>query len=250
MKKWRYAGFCERGMKRKNNQDAIGIFQAGERGLFFVSDGIGGHFAGEKASGAIKAALAGWWQHHLSAEGEDFQTAIEQIQKILTDTHTQIQKETENKGICGATIVLLLIDGQRYALLWSGDSRCYMLEHRLIGIRMKQITIDDTWENHYAINLAPEEKKQNPFYGKLLQAVGVGEEFLYHLQTGEIKGHTSFILCSDGVYKYVDSEKLKPELKTAMKKDSLESCIGYIRDMVYENHAPDNLSCVMIDIFS
>ena len=245
----RYAGFCELGMKREVNQDTIGMFQQEERGLFFVSDGIGGHYAGEKASGEIKAVLSSWWHQYISMEKIDFQEAVDQIKGILADTHTQIQKETEENGICGATIVLLLVVGRQYALLWAGDSRCYHLEQRFLRIQSKQLTIDDTWENFMAEGYTVEEKKRHPFFGKLLRAVGVGGEFSYHLQTGEIRGKTLFTLCSDGVYKYVDPDKMDAEMKAALKKETFDDSMNYLRDMVYENHAPDNLSCVMVGVF-
>ena len=244
-----YNGFCERGMRNGVNQDVIGMYCHEECRLFFVSDGIGGHYAGEKASGAIGTALADWWQEYIADISLDFQETVGQIQSVLENTHTAIQKETAGHGICGATIVLLFIQGRRYAVLWSGDSRGYMLERQLFHTGFKQLTTDDTWENNLTDGYSEKEIRKNPFFGKLLCAVGAGEKFSCHLQTGEIKGKTLFALCSDGVYKYVEKEKMYSEFKTALKKGNVADGIKHLRNMVYENNAPDNLSCILVGLF-
>ena len=248
MRKIQYSGICERGMRDGVNQDVIGMHQCGKRGLFFVSDGMGGHCAGEKASGAIQAALTGWWQDYIADASLDFQDAIAQLRQLLADTHAAIQRDMADIGICGATLVLLFMQEDQYAVLWSGDSRCYLLEQRFFHSSLRQLTIDDTWENHLADGYTTEEMQRCPLFGKLLYAIGAGEEFSCHVQTGAIEGKALFALCSDGVYKYIEKEQLHAALRAALKKADVEGGIRRLRDLVYERDAPDNLSCVLVEI--
>ena len=60
-----FDGFCEKGNRSGINQDVIGMFSDGHRGLFLVSDGIGGHYRGEMASYALLDACANWWKCYL-----------------------------------------------------------------------------------------------------------------------------------------------------------------------------------------
>lgn len=43
---------CKTGLKRKVNQDRAGMLADGDTCLCYIADGMGGHYAGEKASGS------------------------------------------------------------------------------------------------------------------------------------------------------------------------------------------------------
>ncbi len=245
-------GFSEAGMRRSQNQDAVGIFTQADRGLFLVSDGMGGHSDGQRASREIRMACQRWWEQHLDCfpEGTEpnFQQTVEELKTILAAASRKIWEETKQEEICGATVVLLWICKTSYALLWSGDSRCYLAQSRLLGAKVRQLTIDDVWENQ------PEQREQyardkiysHPNFGKLIRAAGVSGNFTCTLQTGVLDGNRLFALCSDGVYKYMAPGRLEAVLKAALRADDFEEAFQKIRDMVYENQAPDNLSCVFV----
>ena len=52
---------CKTGLKRKVNQDRAGMLADGDTCLCYIADGMGGHYAGEKASGLIAQSLTDWW---------------------------------------------------------------------------------------------------------------------------------------------------------------------------------------------
>lgn len=156
------------------NQDRAGGWTAGDCGLFFVADGIGGHYSGETASQAIADALAAWWDNgrHL------FQTAVQQqLQLLIQDCHTQILQSTPAGQQCGSTLVLLWLNGGAYTLLWAGDSRCYRTRRQLFRGKTQQLTVDD---------VVPASAPFAADRGKLRQAVGVGN-CLLSMRSGELE---------------------------------------------------------------
>lgn len=81
------------------------------------------------------------------------------------------------------------------------------------------MTIDDVWENESKQRELPEEVlRKQPEYGKLIRAVGAGPELSCSIRTGLLEGRTLFLLCSDGIYKYVEDSLLKKQLGNSIEK--------------------------------
>lgn len=245
-------GFSETGIRRNQNQDAVGIFTDEEQGLFLVSDGIGGHSEGRRASQEVQAACQRWWEQYLErcrqGKEPDLCQTVRELKEMLAMTSRKIWDETSQKEICGATVVLLWIWKTSYALLWSGDSRCYLAEARLLGAKVHQLTIDDVWENQpeQQSRYSRDELLGHPDFGKLVRAAGVSPDFICTVRTGILDGKSLFALCSDGVYKYMAPGSLEAVLKGAVRQDDFGKAFQMIRDKVYGNQAPDNLSCVLV----
>jgi serine/threonine protein phosphatase PrpC len=242
-------GFSETGMRRNINQDAVGMFFKEDCGLFLVSDGMGGHSEGERASQEIEKACENWWEARLKEEKEaDFSETVSQLKELLAQASRTIWDETSQEEICGATVVLLWIQQQSYALLWAGDSRCYLTEQKLLGTRIRQLTIDDVWENQPELSqqYSKDEILSHPNRGKLVRAAGVHKNFTCRVQTGIQDKKMLFALMSDGVYKYMEPGKLRAALKQAARGEDFTKPLQEIRNGVYDNQAPDNLSCILI----
>lgn len=243
-------GLCDTGLKRQINQDAIGIFSGQDEGLFVVADGMGGHFEGERASRDVVEAGRKWWEEHQSGKKEEpeLPRIVEELKGILISAGKKIWEETKEDEICGAAVVLLWIRQRAYALLWCGDSRCYLAEPRLFGAKVTQMTIDDVWENQPDTRLSygKDELLTHPNRGKLVRAVGANEQAVCTVQTGVLGEKFLFALCSDGVYKYMKQDQFRGFLKSALKAGDLEDILRKMKNSVYGSQAPDNLSCVLV----
>lgn len=96
--------------------------------LFAVSDGMGGHNAGEVASRICveKLALA---QKELQ-QYNSLKEVVAYLQTAITEINNTVcnlsRKQNELKGM-GATLVLFVVCGMEYAVLNIGDSRAYHL---------------------------------------------------------------------------------------------------------------------------
>lgn len=224
---------CERGCKRPLNQDRAGGWTAEDRGLFFVADGIGGHYSGETASQAIADSLASWWD---KGPQLSLPAAQQQLQLLVQDCHTQILQKTPPGQQCGSTLVILWLSGSTYTLFWTGDSRCYQTRRSLLRTRTLQMTVDD---------VVPPNTASCADQGKLCRAVGVGR-CLLSMHSGELEKGSLFTLCSDGIYKYCPPASLYRHLAKAQRTALLQSCAHDIEQDVLNNHAPDNYSLVLV----
>ena len=92
-----------------------------EAGLWVVADGMGGHAAGDFASQTIVREL---FSMGVPGSAEDMQARfmerLGRANELILDHAAEL-----NQGTIGATVVALLVDGQDYACIWSGDSRIY-----------------------------------------------------------------------------------------------------------------------------
>lgn len=229
---------CRQGQVRAVNQDRAGCFSIDHWGLYLVADGMGGHYAGERASESILKACSDWWEVFLAIDQRpNFMQSVGQLRELLQKCHEEIAASTPPNQLCGTTVVLLWLSGGEYALFSIGDSRCYLVPPRRFGLlgNPRQITADDvSREPHTA--------------GKLLRALGVGPACEFSMQSGWIQRGMTFALCSDGIYKACPEEELFQNLRKAAKGGSLKDTAERIADCVETNGAPDNYSLILVRI--
>lgn len=237
-------GFSEKG-KREVNQDRILNLTDGEKGLFLVSDGMGGHSEGERASQTISTLFEDWWNtYDRHSSDHSFAQDVENLRKILESANSKIWEETLT-GICGATIVLLWVKKNQYALFWSGDSRCYTVARKRIFPEITQLTVDDVWQNSSEARKKMRVQTNNAEYGKLVRAVGVNSDSsFYTVRTGIIKSRTTFFLCSDGVYKYMSRNDFSKAVLKFHKNNFQKEFFETVREKVYAGGGSDNASLV------
>lgn len=172
-----------------------------KRVMFFaVSDGMGGHNAGEVASLICIEKLA---ELEMTVQNcLDIKDVVTLCQSAISDINAIVcessHKDAYLKGM-GATLVLLVVCGAEYAILNIGDSRAYHFG----GNTLVQITKDNT-EGQRMLDLGLLSRKELanfPARKNLSRYIGFNESGLV-LQADEYypaldKG--ILLLCSDGV---------------------------------------------------
>lgn len=108
-----------------------------QKGLWVVADGMGGYRSGAIASQLIVANLAA-----LPA-GQSSNERLTAIRQCLHWLNRRLSQELtivaeQHDDIMGSTVVVLLMDGNRGACIWAGDSRCYLWRAR----RLYQLSKD------------------------------------------------------------------------------------------------------------
>ena len=202
-----YSYLTDKGLKRTENQDKITAHAGGGYALFAVADGMGGHSDGQYASAEIIAGLDEWWfnstQNKISG---DFTSDVDSLRNCINAAHTRISEYSKLKGIiCGTTLSLLYIYDKKYIAMNIGDSPIITLN----GKSKEQLSIE---HNHSNIlkksGIIVDNGSQ-----KLTQAVGVKELIYPNVRTGNVTDKQSFLICSDGISKYADYNRLFKLLK-------------------------------------
>ena len=223
------------GHVRKINEDAI--LARPELGLWVVSDGMGGHAAGDFASRTVIDML--------EALPADLPPA--QIPRAARDAlhhaHAGIRAEGDRlgQGTIGATVVLLVIAEGHFMCLWAGDSRLYRLrdgqiemisaDHSVVGELVEQGYLD--WD----------EAEHHPHANQITRAVGVGETLEIDKRRGEVRPGDRFLLCSDGLTKYARAETLRQQVDGV----PLDRAGETLMQTALDGGGADNVSLIVVE---
>lgn len=241
------AFFSERGT-REMNQDAIYAAAEKSRGIFVVADGMGGHSGGEIASSAIVNGIRKWWGSNDFTDTEtDIDTVVGQCSMLLCNINREVFSWFSEKGqLGGSTVVVLIIWDDRYAVLSAGDSRIYRVRDKTL----EQLTTDDVWENlpEVKYEMSNEKVVCDSRYGKLTEALGSEERLKINRQGGMLSERESFLLCSDGVYKYCTQEELERIMCKGSVLRGADGITDKIRKCVLRNGVDDNYSAVVCNV--
>ncbi len=219
------------GQVRDHNED--GWFVSEDRGVWAVADGMGGHENGEWASSVVVEALG---KLQLSGSFED---RCEQIAAALHDANEAIQKESGSSGKqIGTTAVVLFVQEARFAILWVGDSRAYLLR----AGELHQLSKDHTQVQEMVDlgMLKAEEAGHHPMRHVLARAIGVTAEIQVDVIVDEIDPGDTFLLCSDGLHCCVTDDAIARTLGGP----SLDDITSELVNQALDEGAPDNVTVV------
>ena len=232
----RYSEKTHVGQVRKVNEDAI--LSLPHLGVWVVSDGMGGHAGGDFASQTVINTLAILPQD--LAPGEVMHAARNSLQMA----HQTIQHEASIRGnvTIGATVVLLVLSEEHFMCLWVGDSRLY----RLRGDVLERISMDHSvvGELVEAGQLTWEQAEHHPHGNQITRAVGVDETLEIDKRRGDVLPGDRFLLCSDGLTKYVDDQALRDHLMRA----STDTAAEQLTQIALDGGADDNVSVIVVEV--
>jgi serine/threonine protein phosphatase PrpC len=202
-----YSARTDVGMIRSGNEDNFAVNAGGDRGLFIVADGMGGHAAGEVASEMavqiIELALS-------SIKDLEDRTAAERVMEALRkanrDIHDRTITEVDKQGM-GTTASVLLVSNNRYLIGQVGDSRVYLLRDGAL----KQLTKDHSYvqEQVDAGFLTPEQARYHPYSNVITRCVGASPDVQPDVYQGEVRVGDLFLVASDGLTGMVDDRRLQ-----------------------------------------
>jgi serine/threonine-protein phosphatase Stp1 len=219
------------GHVRTNNEDSF--IAAEQSGLWAVADGMGGHENGEWASACVVEEL------QRGPLPDEFDDACREIgARIHRANHLIFQGGIERGLQMGTTIVVLYVEGQRFAVLWVGDSRAYVLRDSALH----QLSRDHTQVQEMVERglLSPEEAEEHPMGHVLNRAVGVSESVEVDVIQDEVEPGDTFLLCSDGLHGCVEDV----EITRILAGSSLDQVTDTLMEAAFENGAPDNVTVV------
>ena len=234
---WRSAARTDAGKVRARNEDAF--LDAPQQGLWVVADGMGGHQRGDIASQLIVASLA-----QLPVQ-YGFDERLKGIRQCLHWLNRRLGQELtitagRHDSIMGSTVVALLVEGNRAACIWAGDSRCYLWR----GQRLYQLSKDHSLQQQLIDEqqMSVEQAKDHPAAHALTRAVGASAQLTLDVLELEAYPGDAFLLCSDGLYQGLSSDALGNALSLTAPQIALERLF----DGALRGPARDNLTAVVI----
>jgi serine/threonine protein phosphatase PrpC len=243
------------GNVRDHNEDTLVVFQgvhlgdgaSDPLGFFVVTDGMGGHQAGEVAS-SLAARLV---SHHVLVKiylpfllqqtpGADMVPLTEILRDAVRKANDQVHDKVPGGG---TTLTCALILGQRAYIAHVGDSRAYLLTNT----DMRQVTQDHSYVGRLMElgELTPEEAATHPQRHVLYRAIGQGDNLDIDTYHQPLPPGSRLLLCSDGLSGTVSEEaigKIVAGAKTP--QEACQNLIGAAQDA----GGPDNITAILIEI--
>ena len=222
--------------------DAIGAdrtVECGTKGvLLAVSDGMGGHQAGEVASALVLESL----QRELSQDPKV------PIHKHLEDAVHRANRRVHNAARSaerhgmGATLTAIFIRGTEAYIAEVGDSRGYLLRNG----RLRQVTRDQSMVQMLVDQgvMSKEDARRAPGKNVILQAVGLAPDVRVAIGKLDLRRGDRLLLCSDGVTNQINDDELREILTRSEPREACETMIALANDRGGE----DNETVIVADV--
>lgn len=213
---------------RNYNEDACGHWNSDRHLCCVMADGAGGHGGGDIASKlAVQSLLTGFATQPADTPDAAYQLVLQAnhaVRDHRTDGAAQQHMHT--------TVVLLAIDFVDRTALWAhaGDSRLYWFRDGAIVTRTRDHSLVQALADGGLIR--PEDMRTHPKRSELRSALGTADESLeistseqvYAIEPGDV-----FLLCTDGLWEYVEDAVLEQTLTAAASPqawlDALEATV-------------------------
>jgi serine/threonine protein phosphatase PrpC len=217
-------------------------------GLYVVADGMGGHAAGDVASGLVVDTIAEKMVTHLLApqltgdtDAEAFDAQGWLADAIQAANQAVLDRRDEIDATMGTTLVAALVIGDVATVANVGDSRAYLINEE--GIR--QITTDHSLvERLVALGqITPGEARVHPQRNVIYRTIGDKEEAEIDFFAQTLKPGDSLLLCSDGLSgKVEDAEIWRLVKRSRSPQEACEQLVQAAND----RGGGDNITVILV----
>ena len=241
-------GKTDVGKMRSNNEDYFEILVGNDAPEFVdavivVADGMGGHAAGEVASGmSVKGVMNAIGRFTgREAEGKVYSGLLGEILVgVNRDVYLE-GKKPEFNGMGTTCTAAVIAEGQLH-VAHVGDSRCYVSRNG----NLTQVTRDHGWvaEQVEAGNLTLEQASVHPYRNVVTRAIGTDEEVLVDTFVEDLSPGDRVLICSDGLHSVVGDEDIEKILNSG-------PAMFVCDELIQASNArggPDNITVVIADI--
>lgn len=222
------------GKVRRQNEDAAWLDE--KLGVFAVADGMGGHLAGEVASGmAINAVKRMAAEHDVAS--------ISVMREAVEAAHEAILAHAKENPACagmGTTLSLMWRGGHYMYIAHVGDSRIY----RFGAGGLEQITQDHSLVEELvrARILTREEARRHPRRNIITRALGTQGDNAPDLLAAERRRGDVWLLCSDGLTGMVSDEEIA---RTLGETKDLDAAADSLLARALEAGGRDNVTLIL-----
>ncbi|HKZ00218.1 MAG TPA: Stp1/IreP family PP2C-type Ser/Thr phosphatase [Rhabdochlamydiaceae bacterium] len=234
-------GCSDIGLVRKNNEDIW--MSVPEKNFYLLSDGMGGHNAGEIAAREAAESVCS------SIENMDLGLSLEDACRYIKDAiisanqHVYKLASTHDAwhGM-GTTLCCFFLHEQTLIYAHVGDSRIYRFRGKL-----ERMTQDHSLRQEIINRLQLKKNLAShlPFKNVITRAIGTYPKVEPEMATTAVHLHDIYFLCSDGLTDMVSDEEIEEILQNA---SSLEEACDTMVESAKCNGGNDNITILMIKI--
>jgi len=223
------------GLVRKLNEDAFA--ERSDIGVWVVADGIGGHAAGEVASKAVTDSIK------CLESNRNFDEMLEAVKRSLENANRQLREQTDtytSKRPPGSTVVVLIINDTKGAVVWVGDSRVYQCRNQ----KLTQLTRDHSHVQNLLDQgiIKAEDAESHPLSNIITRAIGILDLLQIDSREIEVLPGDQFLLCTDGLSHVVANS----QIEAIMQKNTSKEVVQSLLQTTLERGAPDNVTLIHV----
>lgn len=233
----RYSSLSEKG-RRPNNEDVVFTrFDPRYPLIAAVSDGMGGHAAGEVASRIAIEALDTWTRELTDAPQN---MLVDAFFNANAQVIAAAEQEAAYRGM-GATLVAAIFYHDHFITANIGDSRLYLISEG----EMRQVTFDHSYVQELVRRgfLTAEEARTHPRKNVITRCVGSEAGFEPDVFYTRWNPRDLVLLCSDGLCDVLTEADM---LSIVQKEDDLDDLARALFDAAYGGGSADNISLVLV----
>ncbi len=231
---------------RDHNEDAFLILKSARQHVIAVCDGMGGHAAGEVASGLAVETLKEFFTNLQESPDDDEASAMVDLRDSIATANRSIHADSKanpSREGMGSTCVVGLVRGNKLYLGHVGDSRAYLIR----GGGIRQLTRDHSFveEMVKAGMITPHEAHSNPQRNVILQSLGRSDNINIDLleEAVILRQNDYVLLCSDGLTAVVADQEVAESVERDV--DPKPVC-EYLVKLTNRRGAPDNVTVALL----
>ncbi len=243
------------GQLRQLNEDSLLTIEIGRvrrsisepLGLYAVCDGMGGHAAGDVASGLAVQTLARKALAEVMSDGiadgappnweSWLKGALQEVNQAVFG-----RRRTSGNDM-GTTCVAAIVHGDTATIAHAGDSRAYLVNEQSIQL----LTQDHSLVQRLIQlgQLTPEEARVHPRRNVIYKNLGDKATVEPDIQTIKVAPGDRLLLCSDGLNTMMSDERIRQLVMSACSPQ--EACQRLVEAA---NHAggEDNISVILVQV--
>lgn len=223
------------GLVRGHNEDSF-LLRAP---LFVVSDGMGGHAAGEVASSITVETIGN------RAPGTADDVLLGAAVEAANASVIEAAEAGVGKPGMGCTATAVLIEKNKMAVAHVGDSRAYVLRHGTLV----RVTHDHSYVEELVDSgqITADEARTHPSRSIITRALGSDPDMYADHFSLEVQNGDRIVLCSDGLSSMVpDSEIEALAVSSATPQQAADNLVA----AALTAGGADNVTVVVVDILN
>ncbi len=217
------------------------------RGLFAIADGMGGHSAGDLASGLVINTIAQKAACEiLPVQEHPDEMWIDWLKQTVEAANLAVYDARQKAGNdMGSTVVVCMLVGTQAYLAYQGDSRIYLINQR--GI--KQLTTDHSLVQHMISTgqISQDEARNHPQRNVIYRSLGDKPYIELDCLSQPVFPHDRLLLCSDGLTNQLDDEVLHHIVVDA---SSPQAACDQLIEAANATGGEDNISALLVEIIT